>query len=170
LKILVTGGAGYKGVKLVSKLLDKGFKVSVLDNFMYGFEPFLHLVENDNLKVIKQDIRNKIDNLNKYDTIFHLAGLSGLPACAANPSSAQLINVEATKQLASSLGKNQRLIYASTTSFYIKWDSSMPDDMMRKCLDVSRLKEMGYRPRISLSEGVLRTIEEYRERKRTGTI
>jgi GDP-L-fucose synthase len=52
----------------------------------------------------------------------------------------------------------------------IKWDSSMPDGMLRKCLDVSRLDAMGYRPRISLRDGVARTIDEYRERKRTGTV
>ncbi|MCX5829839.1 MAG: NAD(P)-dependent oxidoreductase [Deltaproteobacteria bacterium] len=120
MKILVTGGAGYKGVKLVARLLEKGYKVTILDNFMYGFEPILHLVENDDLTVKKQDIRNNIDDIAEYDVIFHLAGLSGLPACAANPSSAQLINVEATNQLVRSLGKGQRLIYASTTSFYGK--------------------------------------------------
>jgi nucleoside-diphosphate-sugar epimerase len=119
-KILVTGGAGYKGVKLTKSLVEKGFDVTVLDNFMYGFEPFLHLVENKNLHVIKQDIRNKIETISKYDVIFHLAGLSGLPACSANPSSAHLINVDATKQLIDSLSKDQLLIYASTTSFYGK--------------------------------------------------
>ena len=119
-KILVTGGAGYKGVKLTKSLIERNFDVTVLDNFMYGFEPFLHLVENKNLHVIKQDIRNKIDTIHKYDIIFHLAGLSGLPACSANPSSAHLINVEATKQLVDSLSKDQLLIYASTTSFYGK--------------------------------------------------
>ena len=120
MKILVTGGAGYKGVKLTKTLLEKGYEVTVLDNFMYGFEPFLHLVEYKNLKVIKQDIRNKIDNIHGYDVIYHLAGLSGLPACSANPSSAHLINVEATKQMVNSLSKDQLLIYASTTSFYGK--------------------------------------------------
>lgn len=120
MKILVTGGAGYKGVKLTKSLIERNFDVTVLDNFMYGFEPFLHLVENKNLHVIRQDIRNKIDTIHKYDIIFHLAGLSGLPACSANPSSAHLINVEATKQLVDSLSKDQLLIYASTTSFYGK--------------------------------------------------
>lgn len=120
MKILVTGGGGYKGVKLTKSLIDRNFDVTVLDNFMYGFEPFLHLVENKNLHVIKQDIRNKIDTIRKYDVIFHLAGLSGLPACSANPSSAHLINVDATKELVDSLSKDQLLIYASTTSFYGK--------------------------------------------------
>jgi nucleoside-diphosphate-sugar epimerase len=120
MRILVTGGAGYKGVKLVSKLLSKGYRVTLFDNFMYGVEPILHLAENENLTVIRGDIRNKIDSLEKYDVIFHLAGISGFPACSANPSSAHLINVDATKMLADSVRKEQFIIYASTTSFYGK--------------------------------------------------
>lgn len=126
MKVLVTGGAGYKGIKLVKKLLDEGMKVTILDNFMYGFEPVLHLVEHENLDIIKDDIRNKISNLNEFDAVYHLAGLSGFPACSANPSSAYLINVEATKQLVNDLSKEQLLIYASTTSFYGK--SGLPCD------------------------------------------
>lgn len=120
MKILVTGGAGYKGVKLVKRLLEEGYDVTLLDNFMYGFEPVMHLLEFKNLTVEKADIRNKIENLHKYDVIYHLAGISGFPACDANPHSAQLINVDATRQLCESLGKDQVLINASTTSFYGK--------------------------------------------------
>ena len=118
MKILVTGGAGYKGIILTTRLLEKGYKVTILDNFMYGYEPVLHLVKNKNLTIIKADIRNKIDHLNKYDVIFHLAGISGYPACAANPHSAHLINVQATRNILRGLSKNQFIIYASTTSFY----------------------------------------------------
>ena len=118
MNILVTGGAGYKGIILTTRLLEKGYKVTILDNFMYGYEPVLHLVKNKNLTIIKADIRNKIDHLTKYDVIFHLAGISGYPACAANPHSAHLINVQATRNILRNLGKNQFIIYASTTSFY----------------------------------------------------
>lgn len=120
MNILVTGGAGYKGIVLTTKLLEKGYKVTVLDNFMYGYEPILHLVTHPNLTIIKADIRNKIENIHNFDVIFHLAGISGFPACAANPHSAQLINVEATKDIISSLSSGQILIYASTTSLYGK--------------------------------------------------
>jgi nucleoside-diphosphate-sugar epimerase len=120
LNILVTGGAGYKGIKLTTKLLNEGYDVTLLDNFMYGYEPILHLVENKKLTILKQDIRNPISDLHKYDAIFHLAGISGFPACAANPNSAVLINVEATKQLVSMISKNQIFINASTTSMYGK--------------------------------------------------
>jgi nucleoside-diphosphate-sugar epimerase len=119
-KILVTGGAGYKGVKLVKKLLDLGYGVSIVDNFMYGYESVLHLTEYKNLDVFKMDIRNSIPDLHRYDVIFHLAGISGYPACEANPHSADRINVEATRQLVEKLSPEQALINASTTSFYGK--------------------------------------------------
>lgn len=118
MKILITGGAGYKGIVLTTKLLEKGYKVTILDNFMYGYEPMLHLAKNKNLTIIKADVRNKIKNLGEFDFIFHLAGISGYPACSANPHSAHLINVQATRNILRGLSCDQRIVYASTTSFY----------------------------------------------------
>lgn len=118
-KILVTGGAGYKGVILVEELLKRNYEVTILDNFMYGYESVLGFVENKNCSIVKKDIRNfEKSDISSYDVIFHLAGISGYPACEANPHSAQIINVESTKTLVSYLSKNQLLVYASTTSFY----------------------------------------------------
>ena len=126
MKILITGGAGYKGTVLTRNLLDNGYKVALLDNFMYGYEPIMHLATNKNLEIIKHDIRNGIPDQKKYDVIFHLAGISGFPACASNPHSAQLINVEATRLIANDLAEGQILINASTTSLYGK--SGLPCD------------------------------------------
>ncbi len=128
MKILVTGGAGYKGVRLTKALLDKGYDVTVLDNFMYGFNSVLHLAEYEKFSVLKQDIRNKVENLSTYDAVFHLAGISGFPACAANPASAQQINIDATRQLVNGMSKNQILINASTTSFYGKSGDKCTED------------------------------------------
>ncbi|MFW5872689.1 MAG: NAD-dependent epimerase/dehydratase family protein [bacterium] len=119
-KILITGGAGYKGIVLTNKLLEQGYKITVLDNFMYGYEPIMHLATHPNISIIKADLRNKIENIRQYDVIFHLAGISGFPACASNPHSAHLINVEATRTLAKALSRDQLLINASTTSMYGK--------------------------------------------------
>ncbi len=119
-KILITGGAGYKGLILTQKLLDAGYPVTILDNFMYGFEPILHLATNKNLTIIKHDIRNPFPEIKNYDVIYHLAGISGFPACASNPHSAQLINVEATRSLIESVDRGQMFINASTTSLYGK--------------------------------------------------
>ena len=48
MKILITGGAGYKGILLTEKLLNLGHKVTILDNFMYGYESILHLIKVNN--------------------------------------------------------------------------------------------------------------------------
>ena len=119
MNILVTGGAGYKGVLLVKALLDEGYRVTLLDNFMYGYDSVLHLVSEKALTIVREDIRNITKKSVKgFDAVFHLAGISGYPACEANPHSAKLINVDASRTLGKALSKNQRLIYASTTSFY----------------------------------------------------
>ncbi len=120
MKILVTGGAGYKGTVLVRRLLEQGYNVTLLDNFMYGYEPVMHLATNSKLEIVKHDIRNGIPGMKDYDVIFHLAGISGFPACASNPHSAQLINVEAVRLIARDLSPGQMLINASTTSMYGK--------------------------------------------------
>jgi nucleoside-diphosphate-sugar epimerase len=118
-KILITGGAGYKGTVLTEELLKSGYSVTILDNFMYGYDSVLGFVGNKHCTILKKDIRNLApSDVADYDVIFHLAGISGYPACEANPHSAQIINVDSTRKLVSFIGKNQLLIYASTTSFY----------------------------------------------------
>lgn len=47
----------------------------------------------------------------------------------------------------------------------IGWDSSKPDGMLLKCMDVSKLNNTGWKPKVSLEDGVSRLIAEYRERK-----
>lgn len=120
MKIMVTGGAGYKGLKLAQALLERGHEVTIFDNFMYGFEPTLFLFKYyPRVTFVNKDIRNIAEaDVAKHDCVFHLAGISGYPACEANPHSAQMINVGGTDRLVSCLGKGQKLIYASTTSIY----------------------------------------------------
>ena len=118
-KILVTGGAGYKGVLLTDQPLKLGHNVTILDNFMYGYDSILYLINNPNLTVNKTDIRNfKESDVKDFDVIFHLAGISGMPACANNPHSAESINVDSVRTLVKLLSDDQLLINASTTSMY----------------------------------------------------
>jgi nucleoside-diphosphate-sugar epimerase len=118
-KILITGGAGYKGVLLTDALLKLNHDVTILDNFMYGYDSVLHLISNKNLTINKVDIRNlKQPDIDGFDVVFHLAGISGMPACATNPHSAESINVDAVAKLISFMKPEQLLINASTTSMY----------------------------------------------------
>ncbi len=52
----------------------------------------------------------------------------------------------------------------------ILWDSSKPDGMPRKCLDISKLTELGFQSEVSLKEGIAQTIVEYRTLKAEGRI
>jgi nucleoside-diphosphate-sugar epimerase len=130
MKILITGGAGYKGLKLAQALLERGHSVALFDNFMYGFEPALHLFSHfPRISFIAKDIRNIAESdVAPYDCVFHLAGISGYPACEANPHSAQMINVGGTDRLVACLGRGQWLIYASTTSIYGHSDHVCTED------------------------------------------
>jgi len=47
------------------------------------------------------------------------------------------------------------------------FDTSRPDGMPLKCMDVSRMKALGFVPKISLKQGVVQTIKEYRELKKS---
>ena len=78
LNILVTGGAGFKGVMLVESLLKRGCRVTVLDNFESGYQSLLHLVHHPNLRVVQADICNTTPaSTAGYDVVFHLAGIVG---------------------------------------------------------------------------------------------
>lgn len=136
MKILITGGAGYKGCLLTEELLKEGNDVTVLDNFMYGHSSIMPYLSNPNFSAINKDIRNITESdLKHYDVIYHLAGISGYPACEANPNSAHMINVESTKRIVNLLGREQKLIYASTTSFYGK--AGIECDELSNCNPVS---------------------------------
>jgi GDP-L-fucose synthase len=45
------------------------------------------------------------------------------------------------------------------------WDSTKPDGTPRKVLDVTKIKNLGWKPSISLDEGIIQTIQWYQENK-----
>ena len=131
-KIFITGGAGYVGSKLVPKLLELGYEVTVLDLMIYGENV---LDNHKKLKKIKGDIRNQ-DLLKKtipgHAAVLHLACISNDPSFELNPSLGKSINYDAFEPLvkASVESNVNRFIYASSSSVYgIKNEKNVTEDM-----------------------------------------
>ena len=57
-KVLVTGGAGYIGSVFVPQLLEIGYNVTALDNFMYRQNSLLDVCYHPNLNIIVGDARD----------------------------------------------------------------------------------------------------------------
>lgn len=137
--ILVTGGAGFVGSNLTIALLEKNFRVVVLDNFFNGKREFLP--DHTNLTIVEGDIRNSqlVRNTimtNSVDSIYHLAALHFIPYCNAHPQETIQVNVEGTESIlqASIETSVQKIVYASTAAIYGIYDdfnleNHQPDPM-----------------------------------------
>ena len=117
MKIIVTGGCGYKGTVLVPKLLEKNHHVTVIDTQWFGN----YLPPHPNLTIIKKDIRepNSIW-FEGCDAIIHLASVANDPCSDLNPKLSWEIGPLATMRLVELAIKNQvkQFIYASSGSVY----------------------------------------------------
>ena len=84
MRVLVTGGAGYIGSVLTPALLDAGYEVTVLDNFMFGQNSLMNCCANERFSVVRGDCRDKAvlqPVLKDKDVIIPLAALVGAPFC-----------------------------------------------------------------------------------------
>lgn len=59
----------------------------------------------------------------------------------------------------------ERIAAACGYAGAVRWDTSRPDGQPRKCLDVSRLRELGWTARVPLDEGLYRTVQWALERR-----
>src|SRR3989344_2252955 len=121
MKVLVTGGAGYIGSTLVPKLLEKGAKVTVIDNFFYKQNSLLDVCYNPKLTIVRGDVRDEklmASLLKEQDFIIPLACLVGAPLCDKFPQEAKAINLDAIKLILKLRSPRQKIIFPNTNSGY----------------------------------------------------
>jgi nucleoside-diphosphate-sugar epimerase len=121
MKVLVTGGAGYLGSVLVPALLDRGFAVTVVDNFMYGQDSLAAVCYRPEFSVVRGDVRS-IETMRPLvksaDIIIPLAALVGAPLCDRDPLAATSTNLTAIADMLELLSPAQRVILPVTNSGY----------------------------------------------------
>ena len=133
--VLVVGGAGYIGSLLVERLLEKGHRVRVLDNLLYGDEPLRLFRDHRNFELVVGDCRNIQDvvrSVRGVESIVHLAAIVGDPACDQAQGPALEINYAATRMLieiAKGYGVT-RFLFASSCSVYGATDVEMDEDSL----------------------------------------
>ena len=129
--VLITGGAGYLGSILSKKLLEKNYRVRVMDALWYGKGPIEDCLKNNNFELVEEDIRNlnaTVRAMKGVDAVIHLASIVGMPASSIEPRTSEEINYLATKNIAElcDLHEINTYIFASTCSVY----GSQPDSLI----------------------------------------
>ncbi len=125
MKVLVVGGAGYLGSVLIPRLLDRGYKVDVVDLFWFGN----HLPRQ--VGILNQDLfQLTVEDLEAYDQVVFLAGLSNDPMAEYSPSKNFIFNAAAPAYLAymAKLAKVKRYVYASSCSVYGYTENELYDE------------------------------------------
>ncbi len=147
MRILVAGGAGYVGSKLVPVLLQKGYEVTVLDLYLYGKDIFETVTPHPLLREIQGDLRD-MDVVEKAldgcDHVIHLACISNDPSFELDPGLGKSINFDAFEPFVQKCKEKniRRFIYASSSSVYgVKSEPEVTEDMTLEPLtDYSKFK------------------------------
>lgn len=122
-KLLITGGSGYVGSRLIEKLLkETDLEIVNYDISLFGDK---HLPQSKKFKYYKEDITNpekfkKTLIENNIDTVLHLACISNDPTYELDPKLSKKINYDCFEDLVkiSKLNNVKKFIYASTCSVY----------------------------------------------------
>ena len=147
--VVVTGGAGYVGSRLVPKLLDAGHAVRVFDLYLYGKEPLAAVRENPRLSEIRADLRDRYavrSAVQGADAVIHLACISNDPSFELDPGLGKSINYDCFPGLVeeSKAAGVSRFIYASSSSVYgVKEEENVTENLSLEPLtDYSKFKAM----------------------------
>lgn len=130
MKILITGGCGYVGTKLVEMFLsDTDHEIVVIDTQWFGN----YLKPHSRLTVHKMDVRQIDDfDMTGIDVVYHLANIANDPAVELNKYLSWEVNVLATMRLLNkcSRSKVKHFIFASSSSVYgVKEEDRVTEDL-----------------------------------------
>jgi len=121
MKVLITGGAGYIGSILTPALLNRGYDVTVLDNFMFRQTSLAECCQYETFDVIRGDCRDErlMKNLvARHEVMIPLAALVGAPLCDRDALGAVSVNRDAVRMLCKLASRDQKIFMPTTNSGY----------------------------------------------------
>jgi UDP-glucose 4-epimerase len=120
--VLVTGGAGFIGSHIATKLVSLGAHVSILDDLSTGcisnIKPILHKIRLKVGDICHKETCNQITK--QTDIIFHLAAFVSVPESIKNKATCERINSQGTKNILETAAANNvsSLIFSSSSAVY----------------------------------------------------
>ncbi len=162
--VLVTGGAGYIGARLIPKLVAEGYSVRVLDAqfFAGGLQRFQN---QRRIETVRGDIRDDAlveDALRGVQTVIHLAAVANDPSFNSDPAVSRSINIDCLPHIMRTAKRSgcRRFIYASSASVYgVNADPVV--DEAQPCVpvtDYNRYKAQGEAMLFELDDSSFETI------------
>src|SRR5438045_69750 len=127
--ILVAGGAGYIGCVLIPRLLERGYRVRLLDRFYFGDEPIASF--RDDVEIVVADVRALPDSaFDGIDGVINLSGLSNDPTAEFDPEANWQMNAIGTETLGRMCVERgiERYVFASSCSLYDGLPPGMHDE------------------------------------------
>lgn len=119
MNVLITGGAGYIGSVLSRMLIERGYKVTILDTFYFGEDSVKDI--RDQVKLVKADIRDVgSEPFRGIDAVINMAAISNDPSSELQHSLTESINHVARSRVVDISKKMgvKRHILASSCSIY----------------------------------------------------
>lgn len=117
--ILIAGGGGYIGCVLVPRLLDRGYRVRLLDRLYFGEDVIADF--RDRVDLVVADVRNIPDSaFDGVSGVINLSGLSNDPTAEFDPQANWEMNAIATESLGRQCVSRgiERYVFASSCSLY----------------------------------------------------
>jgi nucleoside-diphosphate-sugar epimerase len=117
--ILVAGGGGYIGCVLVPRLLDRGYRVRLLDRLYFGEDAIASF--RDRVELVVADVRDIPESaLDGIGGVINLSGLSNDPTAEFDPEANWQMNAVATEALGRECVARgvERYVFASSCSLY----------------------------------------------------
>ncbi|MEM3397443.1 MAG: NAD-dependent epimerase/dehydratase family protein [Nitrososphaerota archaeon] len=179
MKAVVTGGCGFIGSHLVEFLLEKGFRVKVIDNLSRAsIDVYSRFLKMNNLEVEVVDIRDRgrLSEVLSGDVVFHLAALTDVEESEIDRSSYWEVNFLGTANILDIASKkNMRVVYASSAAVYGDLEKPAVEDALLNPLNFyGHTKLEGEKECLRYSDKIdvviLRLFNVYGERARAGVV